>query len=74
MRAGDDELIEFLRPRINTIKLPRQVIFLEALPRSAYGKVLKLELEDRLRNNRLPNFKSGAAAGSYTLLPECRSS
>ncbi len=44
------ELIEFLRPRINKIKLPRQVIFVGALPRNAYGKVLKLELQDRLRN------------------------
>jgi fatty-acyl-CoA synthase len=48
--AGDLELIEFLRPRINKIKLPRQIIFTEALPRNAYGKVLKLELQHRLRN------------------------
>ena len=50
--VSDDELIEFLRPRINKIKLPRQVIFMEALPRNAYGKVLKLELQDRLRHIR----------------------
>jgi fatty-acyl-CoA synthase len=42
------ELIEFLRPRINKIKLPRRIIFLESLPRNAYGKVLKLELEESL--------------------------
>jgi fatty-acyl-CoA synthase len=46
--AGELELIEFLRPRINKIKLPRRVIFVEALPRNAYGKVLKLELQNRL--------------------------
>jgi fatty-acyl-CoA synthase len=44
------ELIEFLRPRINKIKLPRRIIFLAALPRNAYGKVLKLELQSRIRN------------------------
>lgn len=48
--ATGAELIEFLRPRINKIKLPRHVIFIEALPRNAYGKVLKLELQDRLRD------------------------
>jgi fatty-acyl-CoA synthase len=53
--ASDLELIEFLRPRINKIKLPRQVIFIEALPRNAYGKVLKLELQDRLKNDWLKN-------------------
>jgi fatty-acyl-CoA synthase len=51
--ASDLEIIEFLRLRINKIKLPRQIIFIEALPRNAYGKVLKLELQDRLRNDRL---------------------
>jgi fatty-acyl-CoA synthase len=49
--ASGDELIAFLRPRINKIKLPRQVIFTEALPRNAYGKVLKLELQHRLQND-----------------------
>jgi len=47
-RAGESELIEFLRPRISKIKLPRQVHFIDALPRNAYGKVLKLNLRDRL--------------------------
>jgi acyl-coenzyme A synthetase/AMP-(fatty) acid ligase len=72
------ELIEFLRPRINKIKLPRQVILIEALPRNAYGKVLKLELQDRLCNDnnkdRLRNLKSGAAGGSDTVTPERKSS
>jgi fatty-acyl-CoA synthase len=48
--ASEPELIEFLRPTINKIKLPRQIIFIDILPRNAYGKVLKLELQDRLRN------------------------
>ena len=49
-RATDLELIEFLRSRLNKIKLPRLMILIDALPRNAYGKVLKLELQDRLRN------------------------
>ena len=71
--TSDLELIEFLRPRINKIKLPRQVIFIEALPRNAYGKVLKLELQDRLKNDRLRNFKSVVAGGSDTVTPERKS-
>ena len=71
--ASDLELIEFLRPRINKIKLPRQVIFIGALPRNAYGKVLKLELQDRLENDRLQNPKSGPASGSDAATPERKS-
>jgi fatty-acyl-CoA synthase len=52
-RASESELIEFLRPRINKIKVPRQVIFIEALPRNAYGKVLKLTLQEHLRHLKL---------------------
>jgi fatty-acyl-CoA synthase len=63
------ELIEFLRPRINKIKLPRQVIFIEALPRNAYGKVLKLELQ-----GRLGNLKSRVSGKSDTVTPEPKSS
>jgi fatty-acyl-CoA synthase len=48
-RASELELLEFLRPRISKIKLPRRVILVEALPRNAYGKILKLDLRDRLR-------------------------
>jgi len=64
--ASELEIIDFLRPKINKIKLPRQVMFVEALPRNAYGKVLKLELQhqlknDRLKNDRLQNLKTGAA-------------
>ncbi|MGC9988348.1 MAG: long-chain fatty acid--CoA ligase [Terriglobales bacterium] len=58
------ELVEFLRPKINKIKLPRQVIFIEALPHNAYGKVLKLELQQRLRT-----LQEGAEGERDTLTP-----
>jgi fatty-acyl-CoA synthase len=66
--VSDLELIEFLRPRINKIKLPRRIIFIGALPRNAYGKVLKLELQDQLRN-----FESGVAGGSSPATPKRKS-
>ncbi len=65
-RASEEELIEFLRPRINKIKLPRQVIIVETLPRNAYGKVLKLDLKERLRH-----LKFGAS-GEADSSPEGR--
>ena len=67
--ASELELVEFLRPRINKIKLPRQIIVTEALPRNAYGKVLKLELQDRLRN-----FRSSITGGDGAVAPERKSS
>ncbi len=66
--VGDRELIEFLRPRIGKIKLPKQIMVINALPRNAYGKVLKLELQSRLRN-----LKPGAD-GSDLVAPERESS
>ncbi len=65
---SDLELIEFLRPRINKIKLPRRIIFLAALPRNAYGKVLKLELQSRLRN------PESDVAGESDIVTRARSS
>ena len=67
-RISEHELIEFLRLRINKIKLPRQVIFIEALPRNAYGKVLKRNLQDRLRH-----LKAGAGEDD-SVSPERESS
>jgi fatty-acyl-CoA synthase len=54
-RISERKLIDFLRSRINKIKLPRQITFLEALPRNAYGKVQKLNLQEYLRHSK-PNL------------------
>jgi acyl-CoA synthetase (AMP-forming)/AMP-acid ligase II len=39
-----DELIAFTRERLAAYKCPRQVRFVEALPRNAMGKVQRSEL------------------------------
>jgi acyl-CoA synthetase (AMP-forming)/AMP-acid ligase II len=44
-----ETLIEHCRPRIAGYKLPRRVEFVEALPKSAMGKVLKTDLRDALK-------------------------
>jgi long-chain acyl-CoA synthetase len=40
------ELLEWLRPRIGRHKIPRQIDFAEALPRTPTGKLLKREVRD----------------------------
>ncbi len=44
------ELVEWCRERIAHYKCPRQVVFLEALPRHDNGKLYKHQLRDQLRN------------------------
>ena len=44
-----DELITFARERLAGYKLPRSVEFVEELPRTPSGKVLKRELRERYR-------------------------
>jgi malonyl-CoA/methylmalonyl-CoA synthetase len=43
-RVSADELVAFMRERLAAYKCPRQVRFLEALPRNAMGKVQRSEL------------------------------
>jgi len=37
-------LLEYLRERLAEYKVPRKVVFMAALPRSATSKILKTEL------------------------------
>ena len=45
--AGKEELLAFAEARLARYKLPKDVVFVDALPRTAYGKVVKGELRDR---------------------------
>jgi fatty-acyl-CoA synthase len=40
------EVIEFCQGRLARYKIPKSVVFVEALPRTAAGKVLKRELRE----------------------------
>jgi acyl-CoA synthetase (AMP-forming)/AMP-acid ligase II len=48
--AGD--LAAFLEGRLARYKVPRDFVFLDALPRTPYGKVVKGELRDRYLGER----------------------
>ena len=50
--AGKDDLLAFAQARLARYKLPKDVVFVEALPRTAYGKVVKGELRDRFLASR----------------------
>ena len=41
-----DELIEHCRAQLARFKVPKEVVFVDALPRNPSGKVLKRELRD----------------------------
>lgn len=44
--ASADDLLAFLRTRIAGFKLPRSLEFIPALPRNAFGKVVKYQLRE----------------------------
>ena len=46
--ASEDELVQYLTLRIAKYKVPRRFVFIDALPRTPYGKVVKEELRKRL--------------------------
>src|SRR5690606_18792817 len=46
-KLTEAEIIEHCRQLIGGYKLPRRLVFLEALPKSAVGKILKTELRRR---------------------------
>lgn len=48
LKADADELQEFCRARLAKFKVPRDVVFVEALPRNPSGKVLKRVLRERV--------------------------
>ena len=42
--ATEDELKAYVKQNLAAFKVPREVVFVDALPRNATGKVLKREL------------------------------
>lgn len=47
--TGPDELRAHCEPRIADYKVPREFIFIDALPRNPTGKILKRELREQIR-------------------------
>lgn len=47
--AGEGELLDFLSARLAKFKVPKRVVFLESLPISSAGKILKRELKEQFQ-------------------------
>jgi fatty-acyl-CoA synthase len=45
--ASEDEIVQFLSGRLARFKVPQRVVFMESLPISAAGKILKRELKEQ---------------------------
>ncbi|MBK8618996.1 MAG: long-chain fatty acid--CoA ligase [Anaerolineales bacterium] len=50
--VAEDELLKFCTGRLAKYKIPKRVKFVEALPYSPYGKVIKAELREKFVENR----------------------
>jgi acyl-CoA synthetase (AMP-forming)/AMP-acid ligase II len=46
-RASEDELKSHVKANLARYKVPREIVFMDELPRNATGKVLKRELSER---------------------------
>jgi acyl-coenzyme A synthetase/AMP-(fatty) acid ligase len=46
--VGADELQEFCRRHIASFKKPKRIAFVEALPKNAYGKIVRREVKAAL--------------------------
>ncbi|KAI3605987.1 Long-chain-fatty-acid--CoA ligase (plasmid) [Cupriavidus necator H850] len=45
-QATEEEILAYCRPKLGGIKTPKKVVFVDALPRSANGKVLKKDVRE----------------------------
>jgi len=58
--ASAEELREWVRQRLARFKAPREVVFVEALPKTATGKIQKYLLR-QLAGRAAPDGASGSA-------------
>ena len=59
----EEELLSFCRARLARYKVPKRVVFAEALPYSPYGKVMKAELRRLYGGDPIAAAGSGVVAG-----------
>jgi acyl-CoA synthetase (AMP-forming)/AMP-acid ligase II len=56
----EDEIKDYVKDNLANYKVPREVVFIDELPRNATGKVLKRELADRVEGDEDESGKSDA--------------
>lgn len=55
----EEELLDYLRPRLASFKLPERIVFLPSLPLSNTGKILRRTLREHVEN--LPDIQEDVA-------------
>ena len=58
-----DDLLAWLKPKISGYKLPKRVILIEEMPKSAYGKITKKLIRETLQERGLLELPAPACAG-----------
>ena len=69
MRAGESELIEHCRSQLAHYKCPRSIEYLESLPRTGTGKVLKRDLRKKYWQGR-ETIRPGAVEATSDATPQ----
>ena len=65
--VGEAELISFLDGKIARYKMPKRFIFIEEMPKSAYGKITKKLVREALEaRGLLAGPEAGQAPGKAT--------
>jgi long-chain acyl-CoA synthetase len=52
----EGDVSEFCKKRIASYKCPKEIVFVDALPRNSIGKILKVELRKRLIRQTVEKF------------------
>ncbi len=50
--SGADEIIEFCKTRVSSFKCPKELVFMDELPRNAVGKLLRKQLRETYISSR----------------------
>ena len=53
-RSTEADVIAFCRGKVASFKLPRHVVFIDAFPMTASGKIRKVELREEAKRLLLP--------------------
>ena len=61
--VGEDEIKSYVKENLANYKVPREVVFVDELPRNATGKVLKRELLEQVEDTENGQSDNGQSDG-----------
>jgi long-chain acyl-CoA synthetase len=57
-KLSEEEIVGYCRDRLAAYKVPKKIEFLESLPKSAIGKILRREIKELDRKKQRQNGKN----------------